>query len=58
MAIPIGSKQAVFFDELLMFQGVQQGTLSRLLVESRVFTKRQFLEKVKVVNQEMKRKRK
>jgi hypothetical protein len=37
---------------------VSQVALSRLLVENGVFTKQEFLDMVKVVDQEMKRKRK
>ena len=39
-----------------MSQVVQQETLTRLLVEKGIFTKEEFLEMVRVVNQEMKRK--
>jgi hypothetical protein len=39
-----------------MSQVVQQEALTRLLVEKEIFTKREFLEMVKVVNKEMKRK--
>jgi len=36
--------------ELLIFQVVQQGTLTRYLVEKGIFTKEEFLEMVEVVN--------
>jgi hypothetical protein len=35
---------------------VQQEALTRLLIEKGIFTKEEFLEMVKVVDQEMKRK--
>jgi uncharacterized protein YqgQ len=40
-----------------MSQVVQQEALARLLIEKGVFTKKEFLEMVKVVNQEMKKER-
>jgi uncharacterized protein YqgQ len=49
--------EIVSFDELLMSQVVQQEALTRLLVEKGIFTKEEFLEMVKVVNQEMGRKK-
>ena len=58
MATPLDPKQIVSFEELLMSQVVQQEALTRLLVEKGVFTKEEFLEMVKVVDQEMKRKAK
>jgi uncharacterized protein YqgQ len=39
-----------------MSQVVQQEALTRLLVEKGVFSKEEFLEMVRVVNQEMKNK--
>ncbi len=57
MAIPLDPKQIVSFEELLMSQVIQQEALTRLLVEKGIFTKEEFLEMVKVVNREMKRKR-
>jgi hypothetical protein len=39
-----------------MSQVVQQEALTGLLVEKGIFTKEEFLEMVKVVDQEMKRK--
>ena len=57
MAIPLDPKQVVSFEELLMSQVVQQEALARLLVEKGIFTKEEFLEIVKVVDGEMKRKR-
>jgi uncharacterized protein YqgQ len=41
-----------------MSQVVQQEALTRLLIEKGIFTKEEFLEMVKVVNDEMKRKQK
>ncbi len=58
MTTALESKQIVSSQELLMSQVVQQEALTRLLVEKGVFTKEEFLEMVKVVDQEMKRKRK
>ena len=54
MAIPLDPKQVVSFEELLMSQVVQQEALTRLLVEKGIFTKKEFLEMVRVVNLEMK----
>jgi len=58
MAIALDPKQAVSFEELLMSQVIQQEALTRLLVEKGIFTKEKFLEMVKVVDQEIKKKRK
>jgi hypothetical protein len=58
MAIPLDPKQVVFFEEPLMSQVVQQEALTRLLIEKGIFTKEEFLEMVKLVNSEMKRKEK
>ena len=58
MAIPLDPKQLVSLEELLMSQVVAQEALTRLLVEKGIFTKEEFLEMVKVVNQEMKKKAK
>jgi len=41
-----------------MSQVVQQEAPTKLLVEKGIFTKEEFLEMVRVVNQEMKRKEK
>jgi len=49
-------QEVVSFEELLMSQVVQQETLTRLLVEKGIFTKQEFLEMVRVANQEIKRK--
>jgi hypothetical protein len=56
MAIALDPKQIVSFEELLMSQVVEQEALTRLLVERGVFTKEEFLEVVKLVDREMKRK--
>ncbi|MGA2318687.1 MAG: hypothetical protein ABSG71_20260 [Thermodesulfobacteriota bacterium] len=58
MAIPFDPKQVVSFKELLMSQVIQQEALTRLLVEKGIFSKEEFLEMVKVVDGEMKRKTK
>ena len=47
MTIPLNPKQMVSFEELLMSQVVQQEALTRLLVEKRIFTKEEFLERVR-----------
>ena len=57
MAVPLDPKQIVFFEELLMSQVIQQEALTRLLVKKGIFTKEEFLEMVKVVDREMKRRR-
>jgi len=53
MAIGLDPKQIVSLEELLLSQVVQTEALTRLLIENGVFTKEQFMEKVKAVNQEM-----
>ena len=58
MTIVLDPKQVVSFEELLLSQVVQQEALTRLLVEKSIFTKEEFLEMVKVVDREMKSKRK
>jgi len=58
MAIGLDPKQIVSFEELLMSQVVQQEALTRLLVEKGIFTKEEFLEKIKLIDQERKRKTK
>ena len=58
MATALDPKQVVSFEKLLMSQVVEQEALTRLLVEKGIFTKEEFLEMVKVVDQEMKRKAK
>jgi len=58
MAIGLDPKQVVPFEELLMSQVVQQEALTRLLVEKGIFTKEEFLEMVRLVDQEMKREEK
>jgi len=55
---PHRPKQIVFFEELLMSQVVQQEALTRLLMEKGIFSKEEFWEMVRVVDREMKRKRK
>jgi len=58
MTIPLDPKQIVSYEELLMSQAVQQEALTRLLVEKGIFTKEEFLEMVRVVNEEMEKKQK
>ena len=55
MATPLDSKQVVSFEELLLSQVVQQEALTRLLIEKGVFTKKEFLEMVRIVDKERKR---
>jgi hypothetical protein len=57
MGIGLDPKQVVSFEELLISQVVQQEALTRLLVEKEIFSKEEFWEMVRVVNQEMKRKK-
>ena len=56
MAIALDPKQIFSFEELLMSQVVQQEALPRLLIEKGIFAKEELLERVRVVNQEMKKK--
>jgi hypothetical protein len=58
MTIPLNPKENGSFEELLISKVVQQEALTRLLVEKGIFTKKEFLEMVKGVNREMKRRRK
>lgn len=58
MAPPIDHKQFVSFEELLMSQVFQQEALTRLLVEKGLFTKEEFLEMVKGVDREPRKKAK
>ena len=58
MASPLDSKQMVSFEKLLMSQVVSQDALIRLLIAKGLFTKEEFLEMVKVVDREIRRKRK
>ena len=55
MAIPLDPKQLVTSEELLISQVVQQEALTRLLIMKGLFTKEEFLEMVKTVDQEIKR---
>jgi hypothetical protein len=57
MAIPLTPKQVVSFEELLMSQIVQQEVVTRLLVEKWIFTKEEFVGMVRVVDQEMKKRK-
>jgi len=58
LLIDLDPKQVVSFEELLMSQVVQQEAITRLLLEKGIFIKEEFLEMVKVVDREMKRKTK
>jgi hypothetical protein len=55
MANPLDPKQIVSFEELLLSQVVQQEALTSLLVERGIFSKEEFLEMVRVVDQKRKR---
>ena len=55
MATPLDPKQILSFEELLMFQVVQQEAITRLLMEKGIFTEEDFLETVKMVDKEMKK---
>ena len=57
MAISLDPKQVVSFEELLMSQVVHTEALTRLLVEKGVITKEEFTEMMRVVDQEMKRRK-
>jgi len=56
MATSLDPKQVVSFEKLLMSQVVQQEALTRLLVERGIFTEEEFLDMIKLVSQEMKKK--
>jgi len=49
--------ELVSFEELLMSQVIQQEALTRLLVEKGLFTKEEFSEMVKAINQKIEVKR-
>ena len=55
MATAPDPKQPVSFEELPMYQVVQQEALTRLLVEKSIFTEEELLEMVKVVDKEVKK---
>jgi len=52
---PLGPKQVISSDELLMSQVVSQEAIIRLLVEQGIITPEEFLEMVRGVNKEMKK---
>ena len=58
MAIGLSPKQVVSFEELLMSQVISQEALTRLLVEKGVFTKEEFLEMVRLLDRDRKKKAK
>jgi hypothetical protein len=58
MAIRLDPKQVVSFEELLMSQVISQEALTMLLVEKGVFTKEEFLEMVRLLDRDRKRKAK
>jgi hypothetical protein len=58
IAISLDPKQFVSFEELLMSQVVQQEALTRLLIDKGIFTKEEFLEMVRLVDRERKKKAK
>ena len=55
MATALDPKQIVSFEELLMSQVVQQEAITRLLIEKGIFAKKEFLDMIKLINQEMKK---
>ncbi len=55
MATRLNPSQAVSFEELLISQMVEQEALTRLLIEKGIFTKEEFLEKVREVDHERKK---
>ena len=57
MVILLNPKQTVSLEELLPSRVVLQEALTRLLVDRGIFTKEEFWEMVKVVDPEMKRRR-
>ena len=57
MATALDPKQVVSSEELLMSQVVQQEALTRLLIEKGIFTKEEFLEMERVVDQGIDRQR-
>jgi len=56
MATAVDPKQMVSSEELLMSQVVSQDALIRLLIQKAVFTQEEFLEMMRVVNKERKKK--
>ena len=58
MAIRLDPKQVVSFEELLMSLVISQEALTMLLVEKGVFTKEEFLEMVRLLDRDRKRKAK
>jgi hypothetical protein len=57
MGIGLDSNQVVSFEELLIAQMIEQEALIRLLIDRGIFTKKEFLEKVREVDHERKTKR-
>ena len=57
MATSLDPKQIVSFEELLMSHVVQQEALTRLHVERGIFSKEEFLDRVRVVDKEMKKRK-
>jgi len=55
LATALDPKQIVLNDELLLSQVISQEAVIRLLVEKGIFTKEEFWEMVRAINQEMKR---
>ena len=54
MGIGLDSNQVVSSEELLISQMIEQEALIRLLIDKGIFTKKEYLEMVKVVNRERK----
>ncbi len=55
MATPLDPNQVVSSEELLISQVISQEAIIRLLVKKGIFTKEEFLEMVKTVDQGTKR---
>jgi hypothetical protein len=58
LTIVLDPKQVVSYEELLMSQVIQQEALTRLLIEKGILTRDEVLEMVRVVDREIKNKRK
>jgi len=58
MALRLDLKHVISFEKLIISLVTQQEALTRLLIEKGVFTKEEFLQMVRVVDREMKRKTK
>ena len=55
MATRLNSSQVVSFEELLIFDMIEQEALTRLLIQKGIFTKEELLDKVREVDHERKK---